>query len=193
MVSLLSKKHLKSRHKHLDFEWSGFWMVGTIAVAIAWARPTIWKPDHLKSALLKVRISNVYGFQMVRFQILIVIDEFALFKLLDQQFRYHPTLGFFWPLSTLAHLCLMYLCHKNFEMFSQACFCGLMTSSNVFLVIVSQVAPDHRSWISGFNSQHGHLYRHCLTGNYCPWCVLTGLGPSTETTFSRLSKNCGLD
>ena len=30
------KKHLKSRQKHLDFEWSSFQMVGTIAVAISW-------------------------------------------------------------------------------------------------------------------------------------------------------------
>ena len=30
------KEHLKSRQKHLDFEWSSFQMVGTIAVAISW-------------------------------------------------------------------------------------------------------------------------------------------------------------
>ena len=29
------KNHLKSRQKCPDFEWSGFWMVGTIAAAIA--------------------------------------------------------------------------------------------------------------------------------------------------------------
>ena len=31
--------------------------------------PTIWNPDHLKSELQKVRISNVSKFQMVGFQI----------------------------------------------------------------------------------------------------------------------------
>ena len=33
------KNHLKSGQKHPDFEWSGFLMVGTIAIAIAKARP----------------------------------------------------------------------------------------------------------------------------------------------------------
>ena len=30
------KKHLKFREKRLDFEWSGFQMVGTIAIAKAY-------------------------------------------------------------------------------------------------------------------------------------------------------------
>ena len=37
-----------------DFEWSGFQMVGTIALAKTW----LWKPDYLKSDLHKVLISN---------------------------------------------------------------------------------------------------------------------------------------
>ena len=36
-------KHLKSRQKYHDLEWSGFWMVGTIAIAMVKARPfEIW-------------------------------------------------------------------------------------------------------------------------------------------------------
>ena len=33
------KNHLKSGQKRPDFEWSGFQLVGTIALAIAKARP----------------------------------------------------------------------------------------------------------------------------------------------------------
>ena len=61
------KNHLKSGQKCPHFEWSGFQMVGTIAIAIAKAQP-----DHLKSNLQKVWISNVSGFQLVGFQILTV-------------------------------------------------------------------------------------------------------------------------
>ena len=47
------KNHLKSRQKHIDFEWSSFWMVGTIAIAIAKAQPfenwTTWHPTFKKS------------------------------------------------------------------------------------------------------------------------------------------------
>ena len=47
------KNHLKSGQKCLHFEWSGFQMVGTIAVAIAKARPfenrTIWNPTFEKT------------------------------------------------------------------------------------------------------------------------------------------------
>ena len=54
--------HLKSGQKCPGFEWSGFQTVGTKDIAIAKARPfengTIWKLDHLKSNLQKVRISN---------------------------------------------------------------------------------------------------------------------------------------
>ena len=57
------KNYLKSGQKHLDFEWFGLWMLWTIAIAIAKARPfenqTVWNPTF------KVEISNVSGFQMV--------------------------------------------------------------------------------------------------------------------------------
>ena len=41
-----AKNHLKSGQKCLDFEWSGFQMVGTIAKAKAWLfkNRTIWNP-----------------------------------------------------------------------------------------------------------------------------------------------------
>ena len=56
------KNHLKSGLKHPDFKWSGFWMVGTIAITIAKTQPfdnrTIWNPTYKKSR-----------FQMVGFQI----------------------------------------------------------------------------------------------------------------------------
>ena len=52
------KNHLKSGQKSLDFEWSGFWMVWTRAIAIAKAQPfenqTICNPTFKKT-----------GFQMV--------------------------------------------------------------------------------------------------------------------------------
>ena len=51
---------LKSRQKCPDFKWSSFWIVGTIAIAKAWP---------FENRLSKVQISNVSGFQMVRFQI----------------------------------------------------------------------------------------------------------------------------
>ena len=56
------RNHLKSGHKRPDFEWFGFRLVGTIAIAKAKAHP-------FESNLRKVRISNVSGFQMVGFQI----------------------------------------------------------------------------------------------------------------------------
>ena len=55
IAAILSKNHLKSGQKRSDFEWSGFQMVGTLAIATAKA---IWKPGHLKSDLQKVWISN---------------------------------------------------------------------------------------------------------------------------------------
>ena len=49
------KNHLKSGQKHPDFEWSGFQMVGTIAIAIAKAGPfknwIIWNPTFKKSGI----------------------------------------------------------------------------------------------------------------------------------------------
>ena len=82
MATILSKNDLKSRQKRLDFKWSGFQMVGTIAKAIAkslwflkgWDQgnslsSTLRKLDHLKCYLQKVRILNGYGFEMVAFQI----------------------------------------------------------------------------------------------------------------------------
>ena len=50
---------------------SGFWMV---RFSNGWDytyghSQTIWKPDHLKSNLQNVWISNAFGFQMVGFQI----------------------------------------------------------------------------------------------------------------------------
>ena len=59
--------HTNAGQKCLDFEWSSFQMVGTIAISMAKAQ-SFWKPDHLKSNLQKVRISNVSRFQMVGFQ-----------------------------------------------------------------------------------------------------------------------------
>ena len=57
MATILSN-HLKSGLKLSDFEWSGFWTVGTIAIAIA------------KAWLFEIRPSkSVSVFQMVRFQI----------------------------------------------------------------------------------------------------------------------------
>ena len=56
------KKHFKCGQKGPDFEWSGFQMVGTVAMATNKARPfeyqTIWITDHMKSDLQKVWISN---------------------------------------------------------------------------------------------------------------------------------------
>ena len=53
------KSHLKCRQKCLDFEWSSFWMVGTIAIAKApFENWTIWNSTFKKSR-----------FPMVRFQI----------------------------------------------------------------------------------------------------------------------------
>ena len=53
------KNHLKSRHKHPDFEWSGLQMVGTIALAITKAVPfENWTIDIRPS-----KIKNS-GFQM---------------------------------------------------------------------------------------------------------------------------------
>ena len=60
------KYHLKSRQKHMDFEWFGFRMVGTKAMA---------KLNHLESDLQEVRISNVSGLQMVGFQISTVFQK----------------------------------------------------------------------------------------------------------------------
>ena len=57
----LIKTHLKSGQKSPDFEWSGFLMVGAIAIAIAKAR-------HLKTGLFEIQPSKT-GFQMVSFQI----------------------------------------------------------------------------------------------------------------------------
>ena len=39
MAAIYVKHHLKSGQKRPDFEWSGFRMVGTIAIAIAKAQP----------------------------------------------------------------------------------------------------------------------------------------------------------
>ena len=64
------KNHLKFRQKRPDFEWSGFQMVGTIAIAIGKARLfenwTIWNTTSKKS-----------GFQMVGFQIPTVFNKKA--------------------------------------------------------------------------------------------------------------------
>ena len=53
------KNHLKSGLKHLDFEWSSFWMVETIGIAIAKAGPfenlTIWNQTFKKSRFQKYR------------------------------------------------------------------------------------------------------------------------------------------
>ena len=61
------RNHLKSGQKHSDFEWSGFWMVETLAIDISKAWPfenrTILNPALKKS-----------GFLMVRFQISSVGD-----------------------------------------------------------------------------------------------------------------------
>ena len=38
------KKYVKSGQKHQDFEWFGFQMVGTIAIAWAFENNTIWNP-----------------------------------------------------------------------------------------------------------------------------------------------------
>ena len=49
------KNHLKSGQNCPDFEWTSFQMVETLAMVIYL---TLWKSDHLKSNLQKVRISN---------------------------------------------------------------------------------------------------------------------------------------
>ena len=50
---LFCKNHLNSGQKHPDFEWSGLWMVWTLALAIDKARPfenrTIWNSTFKKS------------------------------------------------------------------------------------------------------------------------------------------------
>ena len=68
--------HLKSGQKHPFFEWPGFWMAGTIAIATAIYWPfenqTIWNPVFKKSWF------QMFPFlEMVRFQIL------AVFKLIQ--------------------------------------------------------------------------------------------------------------
>ena len=57
------KNHLKSGQKHLNFEWSGFQMVETIATSIAIVQPfKNQKTDYSKSDLEKVLIINVLEF-----------------------------------------------------------------------------------------------------------------------------------
>ena len=74
MGSLIWKpNHLKSGQKCPDFEWSGFCMVGTIAIAIAKARTFKTRPFEVQPSKSPdfrcFRISNVSVFQRVGFQI----------------------------------------------------------------------------------------------------------------------------
>ena len=73
--SYFVRNHLKSRQKWPYFEWSGFLMFETIAIAIAAVRPCD-KLNHLKDDLQKVQIANVSRFRKVRFQIPTIIKFF---------------------------------------------------------------------------------------------------------------------
>ena len=85
---ILSENFLKSRQKCPDFEWSGFQLVGTIAIVIPKAPPfEIWK--HSKSHLQKVQIKC----QIVKFQIP------AVFRLLLSSKNYLDEVCIFWTCS----------------------------------------------------------------------------------------------
>ena len=65
MATILSKT-FEIRIRSPDFEWSGFQMVGTTAMAVAKAQP-LKKLEQLISNIQKAQILNVSGFQMVGF------------------------------------------------------------------------------------------------------------------------------
>ena len=62
------QKLFEIQTKSPNFEWSGFWMVGTIAIAKAgpFENRTIWKPDHLKTGPFEIWPSKSLDFKCFR-------------------------------------------------------------------------------------------------------------------------------